>query len=449
MRRLHWLLVVPVVLMFMGSHVTAEDEVAKDAPTGAPAVGDEAREITATTWLNTPDGANPAEEIDGNVILIELWGTWCGPCVRSMPKIETLWQRYKDRGLIVVALTREPAKEIEEWVQEKGYTMPIACDPTQACIKRYPPSGWPSTYVIGKDGFVAFVGSPYGAEAAVEKALGIEASPTALLTAYLDARATKDKAKIRAGMEALLQKAPHKFDVKDWAENSLGEEPKLAEGERLKKLTATKALDNLQKCWGSGDETKRKDTLRITALSELESLDLRAWIAKAYAKEYPLKKNELVEMLAAKKYAAVIDMLLDRSPASAVMKLAAKHDGLQGYASKQEADTRTRARKALMMATYFFSGNPLDPDKNEAFWRDISVSGMISNKEHNVLLGVLIAADRVMADDAEPYADRNLLRWALMREISAGDAPRRKAVEKEAAKERKRIVSDIKRTYDP
>ena len=444
MRTLQMWLFGALALALGSSPALAEEEFA-----GAPDLGDEAREITATTWLNTPDGTNPAEEIDGNVVLIELWGTWCGPCVRSMPKIESLWQRYKDRGLIVVALTREPAKEIEAWVKEKGYTMPIACDPTQACIKRYPPSSWPSTYVIGKDGFISFVGSPYGAEAAVEKALGIESSPRALLTAFLDARATKDKDKIRPAMEALLQKAPHNFDLKDWAENAFGEEPKLAEGERLGKLTPEKALDNLQKSWISGDAAKRKDTLRLTALTELEPLDLRAWIAKAYGKEFPLKKDELNELLEAKSYAAILDALLDRNPASSVMKTAAKHDGLQGYASKQEADTRTRARKALMMATYFFDGKSPDPEKNDDFWKDISVSGMAMSKDRKRLVGVLIAAEMVTAENAESYADRKLLLWALMRELSAGDTPKRKALDKEAAKERKRIVSAIKRTYDP
>ena len=37
--------------------------------------------------------------LDDKVILVELWGTWCGPCVRSMPKLQALWERLQDRAI--------------------------------------------------------------------------------------------------------------------------------------------------------------------------------------------------------------------------------------------------------------------------------------------------------------------------------------------------------------
>jgi len=81
--------------------VGASPTLAEDEAGSRPAVGDEAPPITATTWLNTEEGANPTEDADEKVILVELWGTWCGPCVRSMPKLQALWERLQDRGLLV------------------------------------------------------------------------------------------------------------------------------------------------------------------------------------------------------------------------------------------------------------------------------------------------------------------------------------------------------------
>ena len=434
--------IVFVLLNLVGASPTpAEDEAGS-----RPAVGDEAPPITATTWLNTEEGANPTKDADEKVILVELWGTWCGPCVRSMPKLQALWERLQDRGLLVVAVTREPADKVRGFLEENGYTMPVACDPTEACVKRYLPSGWPSTYLIGRNGEIAYVGGPYSVEAAVEKALGLESSPATLLTQYLDALGKGDKGTVRETMERLLEKAPPAFDAKAWAESTLGDAPEV-EG-KPKKVKALKVLDQIAKARKAKKEDECKARLTELASGESDAVDLRAWIAAAYAKAYPLTRKELAPLLEGKRYETVLGMLLDRGPSKSVLKTAAKDDGLQSYCSRKTDDTRKLARKGLMAHTYLFGDKRYAPEKNDAFWKDIAVSGMATSKDKKRMVGVLLGGEMVSTDRAESYVSRKLSLWALMRELAAGDAPSAKAVQREAAKERKRILRELAGRYE-
>jgi thiol-disulfide isomerase/thioredoxin len=68
--------------------------------------------IEAAGWLNT---AKPltADDLRGKVVLLDFWLTTCGPCVRAMPDLASLHQRYRKRGLMVVGLTPESESEVD------------------------------------------------------------------------------------------------------------------------------------------------------------------------------------------------------------------------------------------------------------------------------------------------------------------------------------------------
>lgn len=412
------------------------------------AVGDDAPEISATAWLNTEGGESPlGGDADPKLILLEFWGTWCGPCVRSMPKIQGLWDRYRTRRLMVVAITREAPGEVRGFLKDHGYTMPVACDPSQACIAQFGIDGWPTSVLIDRDGKIVWRGSPYAVEPEIEKGLGLESSPTTLLANWLDACAADDDAKARETLERLVEKAPGDFDLRAFAETTLGGPP---EGEtaakRIKAKAALKLLEKLRKDWG--DAERRAPHLTALATAEVEPVDLATWVGEVFRDEYPFKKDELETLLAEKQYDKIIDMFVLRGPSSSVYKAASKDDGLTAWCDKQSQDTWTRARKARMSRMYWMSDEP-PPEgfDDEAFSRDLSISGVMMNEDQNAILGVIIAGDRVTKEGADTYVARQLARFYVMNAIAGGDAFKPSKLRDKVESEDEKIEKALRAKY--
>jgi peroxiredoxin len=101
----------------------------------------------------------------GNVVLLNFWGTWCGPCEIEMPLLQTLHEEYPDLVLWAMDLGEEPA-EITPWIEARGLTFPILLDRTRTLEYIYALRGQPSTFIIGGDGrIVAIIDGPIREEA--------------------------------------------------------------------------------------------------------------------------------------------------------------------------------------------------------------------------------------------------------------------------------------------
>ncbi len=91
----------------------------------------------------------------GEVVLINLWATWCGPCVIEMPSIQRLYDRYRDDGLRVVGVAvDDPGFEgrIREFVNEHRLTFEILHDGSGDIEQAYQSMGLPATFIVGRDG---------------------------------------------------------------------------------------------------------------------------------------------------------------------------------------------------------------------------------------------------------------------------------------------------------
>ncbi|GAB4224218.1 MAG: hypothetical protein Kow0062_25610 [Acidobacteriota bacterium] len=108
---------------------------------------------------------NLREMIDGKVALVDVWATWCIPCIQAMPHLQSLYNKYRDRGLIVVGvMTDGNATRIgPEWVRKKGVTYPIVYDDNGDAFTASwgQVSGIPLLVLIDRDGTVVdtFVGT--------------------------------------------------------------------------------------------------------------------------------------------------------------------------------------------------------------------------------------------------------------------------------------------------
>jgi len=90
----------------------------------------------------------------GKLVLINFWATWCGPCRTEMPGIERLWQRYRDQGLVILAISVDEGMErrIATFVKRLNLSLPILLDPESKVADHYQVSGLPHSVLIDQEG---------------------------------------------------------------------------------------------------------------------------------------------------------------------------------------------------------------------------------------------------------------------------------------------------------
>jgi peroxiredoxin len=93
-------------------------------------------------------------QLQGKLVLLNFWATWCAPCRIEMPSMERLYQTFKqtDFTLLAVALDRSGATMVKPFVEEMQLTFPILLDPTAEVARAYGVRGLPTTYLIAADG---------------------------------------------------------------------------------------------------------------------------------------------------------------------------------------------------------------------------------------------------------------------------------------------------------
>ena len=97
------------------------------------------------------------DDYTGEVVLLNIWATWCGPCRIEMPSMQRLQERLGPKGLRIVAVSVDDpgqAGAIRRFAQELGLTFELLHDPTKAIERTYQTTGVPETFLIGRDGTI-------------------------------------------------------------------------------------------------------------------------------------------------------------------------------------------------------------------------------------------------------------------------------------------------------
>lgn len=93
-------------------------------------------------------------KLEGKPVLINVWATWCPPCVGEMPAFEKLKNEYKDKINIVAIDFGEKKEVVEKFIKEKKYTFDVALDANGVTAELYDFQGIPFTFLVDKEGKV-------------------------------------------------------------------------------------------------------------------------------------------------------------------------------------------------------------------------------------------------------------------------------------------------------
>lgn len=102
------------------------------------------------------------KDLRGKLVLVNFWATWCVPCQWEMPLMDTLYQAYKDRGFVILAISLDQGdpERVRAFVKDKKLTYPVTLDPGHEVARKFGITGLPATLLVGPDGFIT--GVTYG-----------------------------------------------------------------------------------------------------------------------------------------------------------------------------------------------------------------------------------------------------------------------------------------------
>ncbi len=125
----------------------------------AAAVGGNAPDFT----LKSKDGNNiKLNEYRGDVVMINFWASWCGPCRQEMPALEQLYSKYKDLGFVILGVNLdEDSNKAIAMLDKTSVSFPILFDETKQVSKLYNVSAMPTTFLLDRNGKLRYLHKAY------------------------------------------------------------------------------------------------------------------------------------------------------------------------------------------------------------------------------------------------------------------------------------------------
>jgi cytochrome c biogenesis protein CcmG, thiol:disulfide interchange protein DsbE len=142
MRRISVTLLLALLTLGCG-----EDAVPRGVVVGNPAPAFAASDLAG--------GDVALEDLDGRLVLLNVWATWCPPCRYEIPALQELHERHAADGLDVVGVSidsRGERENVRTFLEGYGVTYSIWLDPAERVTSTFRTQGVPTTFLIGRDG---------------------------------------------------------------------------------------------------------------------------------------------------------------------------------------------------------------------------------------------------------------------------------------------------------
>src|ERR1019366_1190792 len=124
------------------------------ADTGGPA--------PAFTLTALSGGQTALSQYKGQVVMVDFWATWCGPCQQEMPLLDQMYKKYKPAGFTLIGVNvdkEEPA--VKELLARKPVSFPVLLDPANQVSKAYHVEEMPSSVIIDRKGDIRYIHRGY------------------------------------------------------------------------------------------------------------------------------------------------------------------------------------------------------------------------------------------------------------------------------------------------
>lgn len=100
--------------------------------------------------------------LKGQVVLINFWATWCGPCRKEMPLLEQIQKKYAPLGFTMLGVNvEEDTRLMDTFLKDVPVTFPILLDPANGVSKLYDVAAMPSTVIVDRKGNVRYIHQGY------------------------------------------------------------------------------------------------------------------------------------------------------------------------------------------------------------------------------------------------------------------------------------------------
>lgn len=117
---------------------------------------EERKSLDLSGTFKTLDGRDVSmENFRKKVLFLNVWATWCGPCLQEMPEMASLYQKLAHQGLSMIAVTDENSQTVREFLKRNPYPFPIWLDPDNVLAERFGIQVIPETFVVDGQGRLA------------------------------------------------------------------------------------------------------------------------------------------------------------------------------------------------------------------------------------------------------------------------------------------------------
>lgn len=131
----------------------AVSPVVASADSAAASIGGSAAPAPDFTLPAVGGKSLSLSQYKGQVVMINFWATWCGPCRQEMPLLDAMYKKYKGMGFTLIGVNVEPdSKAAEKFLQTLPVSFPVAFDADSKVSKLYNVQGMPSTVIVDRKG---------------------------------------------------------------------------------------------------------------------------------------------------------------------------------------------------------------------------------------------------------------------------------------------------------